>query len=315
MDRKPRFKKNPNADKVVYAVTRDKLDILEAIYEMEYARSNVLYSLLPHRHYRGFTHSLAIIHQAGLADKVVTENTSVFNHDIYTLTDKGEKLLMQHRDPEFFVRTYRPRGTGLRREHTHTMMISDTIGNLRAGAVEHDCRIIPQSEIERKIGKTDETPLSLSTSISHVIKGQVHHWTGHFDPDAVFGIEYPDATASYFALEEQNAGDIRVNTLKGRASMLRKLLAYHKACSEKQHKTAWGVPNLRVIFRFNDMEKCKASIKLAEELFGSTNLFLFGYIPSHRETKTGLMLEPDLFPKIMTGKWQRAGMEPLALYQ
>lgn len=315
MSRKARFSPNPTAKDVKLNVTKHSLDVLQAIFEQELIRSTHLDHLLPHRHFFGLRQTLARLHKAGMVSKVRDATQNIYCPDIYYLTPEGEKFLTECRgELDRYVCTYRPR-EDYRIEFQHKLGIADTIANLRAGAVENGCRFISQGEIERSHGLNPGEPLKLPATAEKELGGQFRSWKGDLEPDGLFGIEYPDGTKTFIALEYQRTGKIRVNALYGVSSMLRKYLAYANIYQNKTFKTEWGIPNLRVLFVFSQPNDHNQSLKLGAELFPKGSpMFLHIHQPAHHETKSGLLVAPKPNPSLFTEPLNRAGLEPATLF-
>lgn len=289
--------------------TKAQLDVLQLIYEQEYIRTPHLSHLLPKRDYSGMTRTLQALKQQKL---VVRFRNNMYSTYIFHITDAGKKVLFKHRSPHHFVRTYRPLDD-YRIEFQHKVGIAETIANLRAGALVHDCKIISQGQTEEAIGKEDNLPLKLKATA--VWEGHPSSpWNGVIEPDGLFSIEYPNGQRSNFFLEYQRCGKVKVNTLLGISSMRRKYLTYTDIYQTGEFKSL-GLNSFRVLFVFSKEEDFRRSLKLCEEMYPNGNpLFLHIFQPEFRETPTGMLITPEANPELFTSPMHRAGLEPVALY-
>lgn len=294
------------------------LDVLQVVFEQELVRSTQIDRLL-NREPDGIRRTLKILHQGGMVckpeDKAEDLTTEV-NHyapDVYFISDAGVRFLFDYREPTLFVNTYRPRGD-FRIEFKHKLGIAETIANLRAGALQHGCRLVSQGELEREVGKEDALPVKFPASAQCAIDGHHREWTGELEPDGFFAIEYPDGKRSYIALEYQREGKIRPKTLLGVSSMRRKMLAYVNA-QENGSYAPFTMRYMRVLFVFSKQSAYNESISLAEELFPNGNpMFLFVYQPEYRQTEHGYLNAPHPNPDLIITPLHRTGLPEVPLF-
>ncbi len=222
---------------------------------------------------------------------------------IHSITKKGEQLLIDHdRHPLRVTQLDRKPSYWPARNFAHSMMICDTLASIEIGLKGTGCRLIPWTEILERA--TVEEPMRLPFAFTHEGK----HVSSKLVPDGLFGIQYPDGTASFFALETEH-GQPLTRSHFGSGSTKKKLLAY-KAISDSKAFKQMGVNNLRVLVVAPTEQRSANMAQLATELFGSTNLFLFHHIP----VQEILFKAPPPFPDLITSQWKRAGLDATQLY-
>jgi len=290
--------------------TKAQLDVLQLIYEQEYIRTPHLALLLPHRDYSGMTRTLKALETRKL---IVRFRNNMYSTYIFHITEAGKKTLFKHRGPNHYVRTYRPI-EDYRIEFQHKVGIAETIANLRAGAIEYGCRLISQGELEEGMGREDESaPLSIKATATWAGHPS-SPWNGFVQPDGVFAIEYPDGTRSNIFLEYQRCGKVKVNTLLGISSMRRKYLSYQDIYHSGAAKEL-GFKSFRVLFVFTQEADYRRSLKLGSEMYPDGNpLCLHIFQPEFRETKTGMLITPELNPDLFVTPMSRAGLSDIPLY-
>lgn len=320
MERKRRYGLTPEAWKRPIFPHPATIELLETIYEHEPVRTSHLYQLYPDRSQNGLIRSIGILHRSAAVTKEgddiseLVRPVDYYSSDILHLTDKGARFLRNYREPDKVVNLYRPRGD-FRLEREHKLGISDTLTNIRAAVMRSPVAFISQGRIERDFEKEGDKPLCLPASVTTTIKGRKYDWEGLVTPDGLFGLEYPDGTRKYVALEYQRAGKVEPNKLYGVSSMRRKYLAYADIAKSKVYKELWGVRNLTVLFVFSTQQKYNQSIKLAEELFpNGAPMFLHHCAPEFRVSDKGYIKDPEPDLELLTRPLHRVGLPPIALY-
>lgn len=293
------------------AKTTGQMDVIRIAYEMEAIRSSHLRALLPERSDKGLSDALTRMHSHGLLSKPPEQTkggVNKYHPHIYSAADRGIDMLESTGGAFRYVKTSRPRGSeGYRIEWTHTLGISDTIANIRIGALQTPCSVVSQEEIEyRHHGHVLDYPLHLTA----LVEGRQVRAI----PDAVFGITYPNQKTSFYALEYQNTGATKKNDLR-RSSMFKKMLAYDEAIKRRSYKSEWGVPNLRaVLYVFADAARYREALNLARKEFPGAKHFWFYHQPNHRLSPQEYILAPLPRPEMLTDPWQRADLPDATLY-
>lgn len=187
------------------------------------------------------------------------------------------------------------------RQFRHMMMICDMLSSIEIGMQGTGCEFITQAEILEKTSHPH--PLKFQCTIRH---GSQSLRT-HIIPDAVFGIRYPNGKTRLFLVEAEHKGAITRSTF-ALSSTLKKILAY-----EDVRKTG-TIKQLRkhgftVLFGCPVHARITSSTRAVVEHLGKSDLFLFGYVPTHEK----LYKSPEPRPELFTGVWERGGMEPISI--
>src|SRR5262249_373938 len=94
-------------------------------------------------------------------------------------------------------------------------------------------------------------------------------------------------------------------------SYLRKILAYRSVVFNNTYQTQLGIRNLRVLTVTTNAEH-QANIKdLVADISRESELFLFKTLPELGRT----LAAPEPTPHIITGAWERAGMNLIFINQ
>lgn len=286
-------------------VTPQMLDLLELLSRYKYLRTSFVRGLLDCGS-QGIIRQLKLRREQGYIYQPREQKRGYNNlwcPRIHSITKKGEQLLRDHdRHPLKVTRLYRGNTDAPVKNFAHAMMICDTTASIEIGLKKTDCEFIPWTTIVERVDHPE--PMRLEFTAHH--NGKTVN--GKLVPDGLFGIRYPNGQASFFALEAENFNPIEPKDL-GRASTLKKLLAYHDIITKKSYKQL-GIPNLRVLFTFPTQERTNHAVELAERLYTSSNMFLFHPIP----VQELLFIAPPPFPELVTSKWERAGLQSTPLY-
>lgn len=283
-------------------ITEKRLDVLLLLARYRYLRSSFIFPLLPQHGRRGLQTRLTELHRAGYIEKPkaqLANGNNLYCHDIYALTEKGEReLAYRGHVPERVTQLFKAKGGKQPQNFDHAMMICDTLASIE---IETLGNLIPWTEVVER-AQQDE-PLSLPASIRY--QGETNDRA--IRPDGFLGLRRGDGKVAFFAVECENASPARRHTIKEN-SFLRKALAYREIAKTGVYKEKLGIPNLRVLVTSPTQAKTKAQQKLVEEVIGPSNLFLFRTIPSQRIT-----YKPTKPLPLVSEPWERAGMEPIKL--
>ena len=299
--RKPRYKRAKTASAL--RPRESTFEVLALLYQFKALRSSHIEMHLPQRHARGLRHSLRNLFDHGLIDKVGGPK-NLYQHDIYTLTQKGLELLALRDLPPRFVTSRGELGMAFYTEFAHSMMVIDLLSNLKAGADRRGVRMIACEEIAAQtnsarpfefaasyIYETSETRRKISTSVK---------------PDGFVGFEYPNGKKAYFAIEAERQNpvspdkDIRAAT---RASAKKKFLTYRHVVKTGVFKKL-GIGNMRVLLVAPTPTKISNKFEVGEQLVGQSHLFLGHWLPVSDGTS------PPNMPQLFDAPWARIGLPP-----
>lgn len=292
--------------------TKQKIGVLQANYQFDLIPTSHIKELVDQpRTTIGDT--LTDVHDYGLVEKPLELQGGLGESHIMRNLPKGDKFLEDNDAvPDYFVNNYRSRGAE-RIADTHGLMIGRCMAEFAIDAKKHGIDLIPQEAIERGYNKPADEQLELPVNISREMKEKEHRFKSVFRPDALFGIPREGKPPSYIAFEYSNGVVIRRNQFRDK-SVLRQMLCYAHAHKNKTYIEHWNIPNLRVAFVFAKEADYRQAIYLAEELFGSSPMFLFKYMPPKIPSpKSGRLVHPPVRENTLTDPWARAGMDPIAL--
>lgn len=173
---------------------------------------------------KGTAQRLTVIHHEGgyLARPEQQRHTDRARYQAltYQLAPKAEALL--HR------RGLSTRHTASFRGHTaHQFMVSCLTASMELACREAGLRYISQEDIFRDV-RCMRKSLSLPCQGTEIV------------PDQLFGIGYGDGKARFFAVEAERAE-------KSMTRYEEKLRPYDAILGDRIYRTAWGIPNLRVL--------------------------------------------------------------------
>ena len=95
--------------------------------------------------------------------------------------------------------------------------------------------------------------------------------------DGLFGLVFPDGTASYFLLEVDRGSMPVVRTQFDRTSYNRKLKVYWEAWKQNRHVEHFGIKQIRVLTITDSRKRVETMLDAVNELTGGkgSNFFLF----------------------------------------
>lgn len=289
--------------------TPGKRQVLVLLAQYRYLRTTSLIALLPHRHPQGLRDTLRRLLDEGLVEipnEAFRGYSSLYTPNIYMLTEKGVRYLTERGlKPHQITRLYRQVTDAPVKNFAHAMMTCDALSSIHAGTIDTPVTFIPWTEIVART--TAPKPMKLPFKASH--DGQ--YIQSAIVPDGLFGLRYSNEQVSFFALEAEHFNPIEPTRDLGRASTLKKLLAYRHIVSTKVFQHQLAIPNLRVLFVFPSKSRSEKARELATRLFSSTNLFLFTDIPVQED----LIKAPPPMPELLTRPLDRAGLESVPLYR
>lgn len=307
MERRKRFSRARNTG--AYIISRSDVELLTLLSRYRYLRQTFLCSLTG-RSVRSVNYALRKLFDNGYINKPREQRrgyNTLYSPDIYELDEKGRNFLCEQA-PEV-TRLLRQKSDAPVRQFAHAMMICDATASIEIGVRASACTFIGWQEVvARCAGKR---PLKLPCTVSHTFGGGKTVKADTFIiPDGLFGIRYPNAQVSFFALEAEHYNPIEPTTLN-RASFLKKLLAYRDVIRSGVYKKQLNIPNLRVLVVAPTPTRIQHMVELTERMAKQSNLFLFHDIPVQEE----LFKAPPPFPELFTGKWLRAGTKPARIDQ
>ena len=202
------------------------------------------------------------------------------------------------------------------------MMICDTLSSIEIGT-KGQTTLITEAEILEKTSYPN--PLWLPYTARHTFEdGHTEQLTSHLRPDGVFAVRYGNNKSRLFFLEAEHYSPVFRKTLGdkatknkktgkyshgGNSSTLRKLLAYKNTRDEKVTWNQLRKHGFTVLFVFPKELYRDNAVRLAEKLFGQTDLFLFQTVPVQQE----ILGAPKPFPGLYTGLWRRAGLPDVSI--
>ena len=304
MERKSRHSRSRQKDR--FYISEQDLEILRLLARYRYLRTTFIQAHTG-RDRSSVNYALRKLFDQGYIDKPREQRrgyNNLYCPDIYELDGKGNGLLLERGIREFEItRLYRQKVNGPVKNFAHSMMICDALASLELGVRQSpDCQFIGWQEIVARAEATN--PMKLPCTVAHThANGRYERLETHIVPDGLFGIRYPNGQAAFFALEAEHYNPIEPTNL-GRASFLKKLLAYRDIAKTGVYKTNLKIPNLRVLVVSPTEERVRHQIQLTERIAKASNLFLFNVIPVQEELPNA----PPPFPELFTVPWQRAGM-------
>ena len=288
-----------------HIITPELLDLLELLARYKYLRTSFIRDLLGAGQ-KGIIHQLQLRRKQGYIYQPPEQRrgyNNLWSPRIHAITKKGEQVLIDHnRHPLRVTQLDRKPSLWPAKNFAHSMMICDTLASIEIGLKGSGCRLIPWTEIVERA--TTEDPLRMEFSFSH----EGTSVRGKLVPDGLFGIQYPDGKASFFALETEHGQPLTRSHFNS-GSTKKKLLAYKAICERKNYQQT-GAPNLRVLVVAPTRQRSENMAALAVDLFGSSSLFLFHDIP----VQELIFKAPPPFPDLATSHWMRAGYDAIPLY-
>lgn len=303
--RKPRFKRVPPQTALTIAPTM--FEVLELIYQFKALRSHHIAMHLPHRHQRGLSHSLRLLFDHGLLDKVaeLRRFNALYQHDTYTLAKKGRQALAGRDLPPRFLFLSGGLEIKLSQEWDHAMMTIDLLSNLVAGAQAAGIRPIAAEELYA--GATNATPFVFPrrTEYRDRKSGEIKPFT--VVPDGLIGLEYPDTKKAYFAIEaEHNKANSRAgdDDPQSRQNSTRKKIAQYRDIDWATVYANLGIRNLRCLMVAPTPAQVTNKFEVARSVVPESHLFLGHWLPVvHGE-------DVPVLPEIINAPWLRIGLPP-----
>ncbi|MFG6542646.1 replication-relaxation family protein [Sulfitobacter sp. M22298] len=288
-----------------HIITSEMLETLELLARYKYLRSSFIEQLLGVDK-RAMNYRLQLRREQGYVYKPKEQRrgyNSLHSPRIHAITKKGEQVLIDHdRHPLRVTQLDRKPSYWPARNFTHSMMICDVLASIEIGLKGTGCRLIPWTEIIERA--TVDDPVRLPFSFTY----EGRNVTGKLVPDGLFGIQYPDGKASFFALETEHGQPLTRSHFNS-GSTKKKLLAYKAIIDAKTYQQT-GAPNLRVLFVAPTRVRSENMAALAVDLFNTTTNFLFHDVP----VQEILLDAPPPFPNLVTSHWMRAGYDAIPLY-
>lgn len=192
---------------------------------------------------------------------------------------------------------------GRSREGAHRLMTACVTASLDLACTRSGLRYIPQWEIVSRMPER-ENPLRIPVSFEHagalVSKPVV--------PDALFGIEYPDAGFRIFALEIDRANEPLAAANLNRTSFLRKVLQYRALIGDGHYKAHFGMKKAKMQLIVITTGPLQGMLALAEKTAGPTTYMLFARQPEFG--RRIIKAIPPPMTHLLTTPYLRAGCEP-----
>ncbi|MEO0669299.1 MAG: replication-relaxation family protein [Pseudomonadota bacterium] len=303
--RKPRFKRvKPTS---ALQLREGGYQVLELLHQFKALRSHHIAMHLPHRHERGLLHSLRNLFDHGLIDKVneLRRFNALYQHDTYTLSQKGRDALAGRDLPPCFVPSHGALGFRLNHEWDHSMMIIDLISNLVAGARERGVRPISAEEIARQSTTTAPFIFPRKSVYTDRKTGRVVPYT--VVPDGLIGFQYPSGKSTFFAVEaEHNKPNSRTDDDDPKSSQTstRKKFMQYRDIDWRRVYGNLGIKNMRVLVVAPTPTQIENKFVVGRSVVKESHLFLGHWLPivSGDDVPT--------LPQIFDAPWLRIGLPP-----
>lgn len=256
LGRRSRFKRTQTGKRVV--LTNRDVEILWWLRRYRYLRSTHLLSFTQPKSAKRLVERLGdLFHETGLIERPKAQwrcFDARYSPLVYELSNKGERLLedrsmLADRATSLAIRA-RP---GTAPQFEHAMMIVDALVEAELATLdEPNQRFVPVDEILRRAPKTAEhgnKPLAIPVTIRPcselpTLKAPL---TTHVVPDGLYGIEYlidGEKRYRFWALECERTSPVRRSSLASNLAL--KHAAYDALIKSGQHRTVWGLPNLKL---------------------------------------------------------------------
>lgn len=224
------------------------LDILSVAARYRYIHSH-LHAALLNRSNKGCIRRLAKLTAHGYLELSDQQHIYAGKNQrplIHEITPKGTRLLSQHGIHYEFL-TFASPG----KDFWHAVMVCDTLASIEIGAKKAACRIISWSEIldqaPWKPSGKDKYGYHLPAPIKQKADGTKFESDKRVIPDAIFGIEYPDGTADFFAKEDDRGTETLDTDVASKSSYTLKELKYAHIIANGTYRKRLGLQNFRVL--------------------------------------------------------------------
>ena len=204
------------------------------------------------------------------------------------------------------------RGREAHLQFAHQVMICDFLASIELGIRSTPgLRFISWRDILNSDRMPESTrrsphPARLPVKLSYTFKnGRTYELDKPVEPDAIFGIGYPDGSFAFFALEADRATMPVERSNFERTSIFRKVLSYRQLVRNGTVERYLGLPNLRVLIVTTNDRNLQNIMRLVEELSADkrSELFLFGT----STTLGDFFAAPKPDGHMLNVAWRRAG--------
>lgn len=155
----------------------------------------------------------------------------------------------------------------------HAVGVADLMLSITADAKAKNIPML------HKIQILGDKPLSLPATISHTFGKKTETCTLRVQPDALCSLG-----DFYYAVEFiRYSESIEAGTFENTKSCLRSFLQYRDIMKTRAYET-WGIPNLKVLFVFDNAERMKHALQLLEKLKLHPHSFIFYCFPQLTDT-------------------------------
>jgi hypothetical protein len=196
---------------------------------------------------------------------------------VYGLGRRGAQALREqgHRLPENTDWTERNKRAGAKFIE-HTLAIADFMVRLELACHERtDVELIREHDV---IAEAPDSTRIAREPLRLVVPGLDNKiGVSSVVADGLFGLVFPDGTASYFLLEVDRGSMPVVRTQFDRTSYNRKLKVYWEAWKQNRHVEHFGIKQIRVLTITDSRKRVETMLDAVNELTGGngTNFFLF----------------------------------------
>jgi hypothetical protein len=299
-------------------ITPRQLEILRLLNRYRFLDAKHIYGLLGSSNTNVCGALADLFHEHGFLNRLPQRafmRDPLYDPEIYELSDDGLALVSQ-RAQQIEPATWLKQGRyGAKSLAAHNLIICHAVASIEAAATAAGIRFITCTEVLARAPKATQEarqPFAIPAAISHLFpNGKVQRSDTRVIPDALFGLQYPNGTFRYFALEIDRGTMPLTRSTLDETSYLRKLLQYREVISRGGYKAHFGMtatPMLLLTITTNarHLDGIKA---LLHNLAGENQwkrAFLFKAEPSLGSFERA----PQPAPSLFTTGWDRVGNPP-----
>ncbi len=325
--RRSRLYRQPTGKPVL--LSKRDVEIFKLLNRYRYLRSTFLHAFLKGERSRFIRRLGQLYHEGGYIDRPKNQYNyanALYLPAVYELSNKGREVLRNRAGISPLAADRQAGSTSEARNFAHALMVCDIlasieIGCIRSGSVptERDnemtsdglvgsrygsgysffrpaTRFITQEEI---IGRAPCKEFADPFRVPVTVEGKEINVV----PDGLFGLEYPNKTYRFFALEAEPGTMPVYRKSLNHTSYHRKLLAYREVLSSRLPKSHFGVPNLFILNVTTSEDRMK---HMMEDLKGMTQgrgnpVFLF------KVMKGDMFKAPPADGHILSEPWASPG--------
>jgi hypothetical protein len=295
--KRSRWKRCPTGKPVI--LSRRDVEIFKLLNRYRYLRTSTIAAFLAKKDKTHVSRRLAdLYHEQPYLSRYDTRRklaNADHQDDVYELTALSRQVLGLNGT---LARTTDTQvgNNGEYRYFQHALMICDILSSIELGCMQGGIRYIGWEEIVAKAMVKEYKVMA--------------HWEGKeypVVPDGLFGLEYPDKSFRFFALEADRGTEPLVRTNLLQTSYKKKLLLYRSILLNQTYKKHWGVPNLYVATVTTSEQRMEHMKEVLLSITGGrgNTVFLF------KTYKGTPFSAPPADGHMLSESWLRAGYPPL----